>query len=173
MSKREYLYQGWLKIFRRQRNGRKYDILESPSAVAALLVDAQQRVLMVEQYRPAVQMMTWEIPAGCLDKPDLQPIDIMVEEIEEECAMHVSREDLHHLTLYIPQIGHNYSTMQLYYANLPLGQMAEQLVDDVDVERIRWWPMDELKQAIEKGEIVDVKTILAYYCYQDKVRACE
>ncbi|QRN85072.1 NUDIX hydrolase [Clostridia bacterium] len=167
MSNKEYLYQGWLKIFRKQRNGRKYEILESPSAVAAVLLDEEDRILLVKQYRPAVEKMTWEIPAGCLDKPALSPVEVMVEEIEEECALNIQSSDLQPLVSYIPQIGHNYSTMQIFSAKVPSGQQLEQMVDDVDVEKTRWWTMEELKLAIEEGEILDVKTVLAYYCYQN------
>lgn len=168
MNSKEYLYRGWLKIFRRQINGRKYEILESPSAVASVLTDEKNRILLVKQYRPAVEKMTWEIPAGCLDKPELSPVEVMVEEIEEECAIHIESSALKPLVSYIPQIGHNYSTMQIFHAKVPSGQNIEQLVDDVDVEKTRWWSMQELKQAIEEGEILDVKTILAFYCYQNE-----
>lgn len=173
MSNKDYLYQGWLKVFRRQRKGRNYEILESPNAVAALLVDDQERVLLVEQYRPAVEKMTWEIPAGCLDKSGMSPVEVLVEEIEEECAMHIGAEELQPLTTYIPQIGHNYSRMQIFVSRVPQPLVVEQTVDDVDVERIRWWPMQELKQAIEEGKILDVKTVLAYYCYRDRYKSCE
>ncbi len=173
MTEKEYLYQGWLKIFRRQRNGRKYDILESPSGVAALLIDDKERVLLVEQYRPAVEKKTWEIPAGCLDKAGKSSVEILVEEIEEECAMNIDSQELHLLTSYIPQIGHNYSTMEIYFARLTQAQETERAVDDVDVERIRWWPLQELGQAIKLGDILDAKTILAYYCYREMDRSCE
>ena len=165
MSEREYLYDGWLKIFRRHRNGRKYDILEAHSAVAAFLTDDLDRVLLVQQYRPAVEKMTWEIPAGVLDKPGKSPIEVLVEEIEEECAVHVAEEALSFLTSYIPQIGHNYSTLEIYTAKLPPSAETERTVDDVDVERVRWWTMEELGTAIREREIQDVKTVLAYYCH--------
>jgi ADP-ribose pyrophosphatase len=173
MSEKDYLYQGWLKVFRRQRKGRKYDILEAPSGIAALMIDDKERVLLVEQYRPAVEKKTWEIPAGCLDKLDKSPVEILVEEIEEECELNIESEDLHLLISYIPQIGHNYSTMEIYLARVPIFEETERDVEDVDVERIRWWPMQELGHAIKQGDIQDAKTVLAYYCYQEMNRPCE
>jgi 8-oxo-dGDP phosphatase len=43
------------------------DVLEHPGAVAVLALDADQRVLMIRQYRHPVGRLLWEIPAGLRD----------------------------------------------------------------------------------------------------------
>ena len=43
------------------------DILEHPGAVAVLALDADERVLMIRQYRHPVGRLLWEIPAGLRD----------------------------------------------------------------------------------------------------------
>ena len=43
------------------------DVLEHPGAVAVLALDAEDRVLMIRQYRHPVGRLLWEIPAGLRD----------------------------------------------------------------------------------------------------------
>jgi 8-oxo-dGDP phosphatase len=43
------------------------DVLEHPGAVAVLALDAEERVLMIRQYRHPVGRLLWEIPAGLRD----------------------------------------------------------------------------------------------------------
>ncbi len=43
------------------------DILEHPGAVAVVALDADERVLLIRQYRHPVGRLLWEIPAGLRD----------------------------------------------------------------------------------------------------------
>jgi 8-oxo-dGDP phosphatase len=43
------------------------DVLEHPGAVAVVALDADDRVLMIRQYRHPVGRLLWEIPAGLRD----------------------------------------------------------------------------------------------------------
>lgn len=43
------------------------DVLEHPGAVAVVALDADERVLMIRQYRHPVGRLLWEIPAGLRD----------------------------------------------------------------------------------------------------------
>ena len=53
-------------------------------AAAVLPVDADGKILMVRQYRNALNRYTLEIPAGKLDSPDEAKIDCAYRELEEE-----------------------------------------------------------------------------------------
>ncbi len=43
------------------------DVVEHPGAVAVLALDAEERLLMIRQYRHPVGRLLWEIPAGLRD----------------------------------------------------------------------------------------------------------
>lgn len=157
------LYEGWLTLYAEEVAGRTYELLKAPDAVAAWLEDPAGRLLLVEQYRPAVGRKTWELPAGVLDKADKSPLETLVEEIWEECEIKVEGKDLSYLLSYRPQMGHNMSTMALYGGRIKTRPLREKEVGDVDVDRIRWWTKEEVEAAISQGKLVDCKTLMAYY----------
>ncbi len=164
----DYLYRGFLKIQKRIHRDRAYEVLEISDGVAAWVMDTQNRVLLVQQYRPAVQRLTWEIPAGLMDKPGKDKKQVLVEELKEECHLRVDRKDLHFFCSFVPQIGHNYSHTHIYQLQLDGILETERDVDDLDVERTRWWTLEALGKAIDAGELVDGKTVLAFYAYMRK-----
>src|SRR5690606_12585150 len=43
------------------------EIVEHPGAVAVAALDADDRIMMVHQYRHALRRRLWELPAGLLD----------------------------------------------------------------------------------------------------------
>ena len=60
------------------------EFLEHPGAVAVLAVDADDRVLCIQQYRHPLQLRNWELPAGLLDVDGEPPLDAAKRELAEE-----------------------------------------------------------------------------------------
>lgn len=67
-----------------------------PGSVAVLALDAEDRVLLIRQYRHPVRQKLWEIPAGLLDVPGENPLHAAQRELYEEA--HVKAEDWRVLT---------------------------------------------------------------------------
>lgn len=63
------------------------EIVRHASAVAIVAVDAEERVVLVRQARPAVGGSLLEIPAGKLD-PGEQPLAAAKRELREETGLH-------------------------------------------------------------------------------------
>lgn len=87
--KRELAYTGMiLKIYRDTvvANGIEevYDYIHHDGAAAVLPVTKDGKILMVRQYRNALDRFTLEIPAGKLDAPDEPKIECAARELEEE-----------------------------------------------------------------------------------------
>ena len=87
--KRELKYQGTiLKMYEDtvEVNGHqaKWDFIHHDGAAAVLPVTEDGKILMVRQYRNALDRYTLEIPAGKLDSPDEAKIDCAYRELEEE-----------------------------------------------------------------------------------------
>lgn len=160
---RRLLYDGWLKVYGESDGEQTREVVVSKDAVAALVQDRAGRLLLVEQYRPAPGLRTWEIPAGCLDKEGLTPEEILCEELAEECELQVKPEDLEFLFTCIPHIGHSASRLHLYRVQLGPTAWQEKEVGDAEVTRARWWTLPEIREAIGTGEQMDEKTILACY----------
>ena len=61
-----------------------YDYIHHDGAAAVLPVTKDGKILMVRQYRNALDRFTLEIPAGKLDAPDEPKIECAARELEEE-----------------------------------------------------------------------------------------
>ena len=60
-----------------------WDIVVTRGAVAVIPIDAQGRLILVEQWRRAIERITLELPAGMLD-PNESPEDCAQRELQEE-----------------------------------------------------------------------------------------
>ena len=63
------------------------EFMEHPGAVAVLAVDADDRVLSIQQYRHPIQMRNWELPAGLLDVEGEPPLEAAQRELAEEADL--------------------------------------------------------------------------------------
>src|SRR5690625_4018459 len=63
------------------------DYVAHPGAVAILALDADERVVLVQQYRHPVRAQLWEIPAGLLDVAGEDPLDAAKRELWEEADL--------------------------------------------------------------------------------------
>jgi len=63
------------------------EVVEHHGAVAVVAVDEQDQVLLVHQYRHAVQRRLWELPAGLLDVADEDPVMAARRELAEEVGV--------------------------------------------------------------------------------------
>jgi 8-oxo-dGTP pyrophosphatase MutT (NUDIX family) len=70
------------------------DIVRHPGAVAVLALDADERVLLVQQYRHPVRRLLWEPPAGLLDVPGERADLTAARELYEEAGYRAARWDV-------------------------------------------------------------------------------
>jgi ADP-ribose pyrophosphatase len=70
------------------------EYLEHPGAVSVLAMDAQERVLLLRQYRHPARHELWELPAGLLDLDGEEPVHAAARELWEEVDLRAGRYDL-------------------------------------------------------------------------------
>jgi len=75
-------------------NVAKWDFIGHKGAAAVVPVTADGRILMVHQYRNALDRETLEIPAGGRDSVDEPYIDCAARELEEETGYKTEKENL-------------------------------------------------------------------------------
>src|SRR5688500_12067891 len=63
------------------------EIVEHPGAVAIAALDADDRLMMIHQYRHAVGRRLWELPAGLLDVKGEDPLATAQRELAEETGL--------------------------------------------------------------------------------------
>ena len=110
--KRERVYQGTIvdvyKDYMEFSNGNHevWDYIHHKGAAAVIPVMDDGRLLMVRQYRNALDRFTLELPAGGLDQADEPGRDCSARELEEETGYH--SDDLEWLI----HASNNCSTLQ-------------------------------------------------------------
>jgi len=157
----EYLYRGKVVKLRldqvRMANNQTAarEVVEHQGAVAVVALDAKKRVLMVRQYRSGAQSELLEIPAGTLE-PNEDPATCAQRELQEETGFRAAR--LKNLGYFYSSPGFCTEKMYLFLArNLKPGNAAP---DTDEIIRAEWMPLARALRLIERGEIVDAKTIV-------------
>jgi ADP-ribose pyrophosphatase len=132
------------------------EVVRHSGSVAALPVHDDGRVVLVQQYRYAVDEAVWELPAGRLD-PDEEPTAGAARELEEEVGLKAGNLEL--LSVFYTTPGFCDERMHLYRAT---GLVAVPARPDDD-ERIlaRTFTLDEARAMIGRSEVREGKTLVA------------
>lgn len=123
--------------------------------MAILPILSDSRVLLVEQYRPAVDASLWEIPAGLLETGET-PLACAKRELLEETG-HEAKHWEESLTFYTSP-GFTDEQITLFVARA-LRKIAEPYPEEIS--RCRAFNRTALRRLMNSGEIKDAKTILA------------
>lgn len=129
-------------------------------AVAVVALDAQDRVLVIKQYRHPVAAKTWEVPAGLLDYPDEEPLTAVQRELAEE-AGYLAHE-WHVLTEYATTPGGSTEIIRIYLAR-DLTEMDERPKTDEAEEQdmpVEFIELDALRDAILAGRIANTSLVV-------------
>jgi ADP-ribose pyrophosphatase len=160
------VYDGWLKIYKRNINGKEFDILKNHDAVSAFIINHKEEVLIVKQFRPAQLQVTLEIPAGIMDVEGELPEECIIREIYEETGLSLESNKLSNIITYRPMMGFSGSKMHVFMGRVDKVKGEQLSVKDEEILSAHWVPMEDLKHFIEKGEIFDSKTLMAYFYYK-------
>ncbi len=146
-------------------NTATWDILYHQGAAAMVAVKENGNIIMVRQYRGAIDDMVLEIPAGCLNSADEDMAVCAARELEEETGY--CPKEVNHLIDYLSAPAYTSEKVGIFYSeHLTLSQ---QNLDDNEFVQIEEYPLGELISMIENGEITDGKTIAAIFAYQNAV----
>lgn len=117
-------------------------------AVAVVAEDDNQHVVMVRQYRWAVQSWLWELPAGKVEGEE-SPVAAARRELEEETGWRGREWRL--VGRFYPSPGYTEEAVFLFYARgLSPGRLGQDR--DEAIEAVRW-PVWRVRQALAAGEI--------------------
>lgn len=118
--------------------------------------DPDPRILLLRQFRHAADGFIWEIPAGRLDSGE-SPETCARRELAEETGMRATR--IERLTTFYTTPGFTDERIHLFLAGgLETGEHRREADEFMEVHSTRW---SEAMGMIERGEIVDGKTLLA------------
>ena len=145
-------------------NTAEWDFIHHDGAAAVIPVMDDGKILMVKQYRNALERDTLEIPAGKLDDPDEEGIVCASRELKEETGY--SSDDLEWLLTIRTTVAFCDERIEVFVArNLIPG---EQHLDEDDFVDVKAYKLEELKEMIFEGKIQDSKTMAAILAYESK-----
>lgn len=142
----------------------KWDYLEHKGAAAVIPVMDDGKILMVRQWRNAIDKFALEIPAGGKDSVDEPSKVCAARELEEETGY--KSDKIEFLQTVVPAIAYSGEKIDVYVAfDLQEGQQNFDPDEDIELEM---YTIDELMQMIVNNEINDSKTISALMTYYYK-----
>ncbi|MGW3387560.1 NUDIX domain-containing protein [Streptomyces cinereoruber] len=124
-----------------------------PGSVAVVALDAEDRVLLVKQYRHPVRHKLWEVPAGLLDVPGENPLHAARRELYEEA--HVKAEDWRVLTDFYTSPGGSDEAVRIFLARdlaEAEGERFEVAEEEADMETARV-PLADLVRGVLAGDL--------------------
>ena len=174
MESTEDVYQGSVMALRSDRvvmpGGRVAvrEIVEHPGAVAIAALDADDRLMMIHQYRHAVRRRLWELPAGLLDVAGEDPATTAARELAEEAGL--AATDWSVLLDVVPSPGFSDESVRVYLARGITEVGRPDLGDDEEADlAVRWVSLPVAVRMVLGGTIVNGVTaaaILAVHAVQ-------
>ena len=140
-----------------------YDFIGHNGAAAAVGVLDDGRLVMVRQYRNALDRFTLEIPAGGLN-PNEPTIDAAARELEEETGYQCGK--IEKLITIRTTVAFCNEKIDIYLAT-DLKKTAQHLDEDEFVN-VEIHTIEELEKMIYDGTIEDSKTIASILAYKNK-----
>lgn len=141
-----------------------WDFIRHKGAAAVVPVTDDGKILMVRQYRNALDRYTLEIPAGALDAEDEPGLLCAARELEEETGYR--SENLEWLITLRTTVAFCNERIEVYVAKDLIP--SKQHLDEDEFIDLKAYSMDELKEKIFTGEIEDAKTVASLMAYAVK-----
>ena len=142
----------------------KWDYIHHDGAAAVIPVLSDGRILMVKQYRNALDRYTLEIPAGKLDDPHEEGIVCASRELEEETGYRC--EHLEPLLVLRTTVAFCNERIEVFAARDLIP--SKQHLDEDEFIDVEAHPLGELLEMIYAGELQDAKTVAALLAYSGK-----
>ncbi len=139
----------------------KWDFIDHPGAAAALPVLDDGRLLMVRQYRPAINRETLEIPAGGLNARGEQPRRAAARELKEETGYRAKSLKLL-LSIYTT-VAYSNEKIDIYLATGLIP--GRQHLDPHEYLQVEAHTPEALLKLIYSGKLQDAKTCAAILAY--------
>ena len=132
------------------------DVVENKGAVGVVALDDAGRVVLIRQYRHAVRLRLWELPAGLRDVAGEPPATTAARELAEEADLRAGRFDL--LIDLHTSPGFCSESIRLFLARdltpVPDADRYRRTDEEADLETA-WFDLDEAVAMVLRGEITN------------------
>ncbi len=144
-----------------------YYVYEFPTWVTAVALTEDKKVVMVRQYRHAIEQTIIEIPGGCVDPTDKNFEDAIARELGEETGYEFS--EYHYLGKISPNPSTNTNWMHMF---LTTGgkKVKEQSLDQNEEIEVVLVTIDELKKLLKEHGILQAMHATAIFYALEKLQ---
>jgi len=137
-----------------------WDTVVTAGAVGILPIDAEENLILVEQWRRAIRQITLEIPAGMLE----------LGEPPERCAQRELQEESGYFAHFLEPFGSYFVSPGLMTEQVHLFIATDLIYHPLQAEDsegidVKKFSLQEALDKIERQEITDAKTALAILKY--------
>ncbi|ALC85904.1 ADP-ribose pyrophosphatase [Bacillus sp. FJAT-22090] len=142
-------------------NGEKSnrEIVKHPGAVAIIALTEDKKIVLVEQYRKALERSIIEIPAGKIE-PGEPPEVTALRELEEETGYTTSK--LIYIQSFATSPGFADEIIHLYFAENIEKMTVKANLDEDEFVELMYVSMDEMESLIKNKQVYDAKTAFAF-----------
>lgn len=175
--KRTEIYQGPIfqvvrdKVSLPENKGTAYrDLIFHNGAVAVIAITDEDKMILVKQYRKAIETISYEIPAGKLEiGENADPEAAALRELEEETGY---TGELTLLYDFYSAIGFCNEKIKLYSASHLKRVENPRPQDEDETLEVYQVSLEQAKELLASGAICDAKTIMAvqYWEMQKNLR---
>jgi 8-oxo-dGTP pyrophosphatase MutT (NUDIX family) len=145
------------------------DLVHHPGAVSMVPVDGDHSVILVRQYRAAIDADLLEIPAGKRDVEGEPPEETAQRELAEEVGMRAGRVEKLAEFYNSPGFSDEYSYVYLGLDLAPTPSSAHSPEEAaMQIERVS---LDEVPMLIRTGRLVDAKSLIGLCLALDFLRS--
>jgi ADP-ribose pyrophosphatase len=140
-------------------NGREHEVavVRHPPSVVLIPLQEDGRVILIQQYRPTVERVLWELPAGSVDRGE-EPAAAAARECEEEIGL--TPRTVTRMRGLFPTPGFCDEELIFYRVSdlrQPPADSPHKPDEDEDI-KAQPFTVAEARAMVERGEIVDLKT---------------
>lgn len=170
--KRELAYKGTvMEVYKDyiEVNGHEtvWDFFHHNGGAAVIPVTKDGKIIMVRQYRNAIDRETLEIPAGAFNSKEELGEECVRRELEEETGYQAGK--IEWLITTRSMVAFSNEKVEVYVAT-DLKPSKQNLDEEESIE-LEIYTVEELKDKVFKGEIQDSKTVAALMAYFVKYNA--
>lgn len=144
-------------------------IRENRVGGVAILPIVNNKIGLIEIYRPALKKFCWELPHGFIEINESDK-SAALRELKEETGIVSAESDCIYLGEIAPDAGVIGATMSVFFTQE--GSVCSALVSEIGLMRVKFFEMFEVKDMIERSVISDgitLATLLKYLILKAKI----
>lgn len=144
----------------------KRELIEHPGAVALVALTEDNKIIMVEQFRKALEKTIIEIPAGKIEKGEAPEVTAL-RELEEETGYTAAKLEL--IQSFSTSPGFADEIIHLYSAEGLSKSTSGAVLDEDEFVELLEVTVEEAEQLMKENRIYDAKTAFAVLWAKQKI----